>query len=484
MSNWQQYFIQVGKNGSDNYRIAMIKGINEIANSFEVAVQPYSGVDPMALQEAIYRLRLDQEIVTTLDTVIEETIELVVKNSIVVQHPHCIAHLHTPPLISAIVAESFIAAQNQSMDSWDQSAAATYVENHVINWLCRLFGYDHHYDGVFTSGGTQSNIMALLMARDKASEMYSGHDTKTNGLPEYASKYRILCSEKTHFSVTKAAAVMGLGEKSVVCVATHADGTIDVNALAEIIVSMKSTKLIPFVIVGTAGTTDHGAVDDLLAISHIAKLHGIWFHVDAAYGGALVLSQSKHRLVGIEQADSMTVDFHKLWFQPVSCSAVLLKDKSSFKYMLHHADYLNRESDDLPNLVDKSISTTRRFDALKVFMTLRTVGADTLGKMVDHLLKQTQEVADLIDQRNELVLIARPTLSTVLFRYVGENALVDDNEFNRRLRVHLLRTGVAILGETTVAGMVTLKLTILNPCLTLLNFSELLDKIVDVAKNM
>ncbi len=482
MNNWQQHFIQVGQHGSDSYRDAMTQSTTQLVQLFEAADKPYSAMDANALQQAVYNLSLEQAQVAPLSQVIAETAEIVARNGIVVQHPDCIAHLHTPPLIAGIAAENFIAAQNQSMDSWDQSASATYVEQYVTDWLCRQFGFDQHSDGVFTSGGTQSNIMALLMARDWAADVMSGHNIQKDGLPEYASKLRILCSTKSHFTVKKAASVMGLGEKAVVCVPTNRDGTIVISALAETLAQLKEAELIPFVVVGTAGTTDHGAIDNLTAIRELADQYKIWFHVDAAYGGALILSQAKTRLAGIETADSITVDFHKLWFQPVSCSAVMFKDKSNFKYLLHHADYLNRESDDLPNLVDKTISTTRRFDALKVLMTLRAVGSTTLGEMIDHLLAQTQQVAALVDAHPEFELLTEPPLSTVLFRYTGECNSDNIDEFNRQLRVQLLKAGVAVLGETTVDGQAALKLTILNPCLTLNNFNELFDKIVKFAK--
>uniref|UniRef100_UPI003F58D0F8 pyridoxal phosphate-dependent decarboxylase family protein n=1 Tax=Vibrio cholerae TaxID=666 RepID=UPI003F58D0F8 len=119
---------------------------------------------------------------------------------------------------------------------------------------------------------------------------------------------------------------------------------------------------------------NHGAIDDLVTIADVAEKHALWMHVDSAYGGALILSSRKDCLDGIERAQSISVDFHKLFFQTISCGALLLKDKHNFKYLLHHADYLNREHDTLPNLVDKSISTTKRFDALKVFMTMQNVG--------------------------------------------------------------------------------------------------------------
>jgi len=238
--------------------------------------------------------------------------------------------------------------------------------------------------------------------------------------------------------------------------------------------------LMPFCVVGTAGTTDHGAIDDLKAIADLANQHELWFHVDSAYGGALVLSSHKERLAGIEHADSVSVDFHKLFYQTISCGAVLLKDKSNFKYLLHHADYLNREHDELPNLVDKSIATTKRFDALKVLMTMQNVGPNALGEMVDHLIEQTQQVANLVRNHEGFELLAEPSLSTVLFR-ANNSTVTDLDTLNKTLRLQALTRGIAVLGETVVDDKSALKFTILNPCLKISDFESLLSKINTLA---
>ncbi|MDF5382937.1 pyridoxal-dependent decarboxylase, partial [Vibrio parahaemolyticus] len=203
-------------------------------------------------------------------------------------HPDCIAHLHTPPLMPAIAAEAMIAALNQSMDSWDQASSATYVEQKVVNWLCDKYELGEKADGIFTSGGTQSNQMGLMLARDWIVDKLSAHSIQKLGLPEYADKLRIVCSKKSHFTVQKSASWMGLGEKAVMTVDANADGTMDVTKLDEVLNQAKAEGLIPFAIVGTAGTTDHGAIDDLDFIADIAAKHDMWMHVDGAYGGALI----------------------------------------------------------------------------------------------------------------------------------------------------------------------------------------------------
>ncbi len=477
--DWTQYFVQTGQGGAHHYQNVMSHTTSSIQQLFGSIDKPYSGIEPKLLEKAIFALDLDTQPQSLLHT-IDETIQLIAKNSIIVQHPNCIAHLHTPPLLTSIVAESIIAVFNQSMDSWDQASAATYVEQRVIDWLCGKYRLGEQSDGVFTSGGTQSNLMGLLLARDWIADHLTGHSVQKEGLPDYAHKLRILCSKKSHFTVQKSASLLGLGERAVVSVECDGSGMMYISALQNEISALKQQGLIPFVVVGTAGTTDHGAIDDLDAIANVAQQHDLWFHVDGAYGGALIFSQHKHRLAGIERADSLSVDFQKLFFQTISCGALLIKDKTNFKYLLHHADYLNREHDQLPNLVDKSIATTRRFDALKVFMTMQSVGPQELGRMYDHLLKQTQQVANLINERPEFELLAEPLLTTVLFRVV--DGQVDDlDELNKTLRVEALTRGIAVLGETVVGKKSALKFTILNPCLKIEDFGSLLDDVKSLA---
>ncbi|ELA6587604.1 pyridoxal phosphate-dependent class III aminotransferase [Vibrio alginolyticus] len=478
---WKKHFIHTGEMGSNEFASVMNHTTTVMKSVFEQVTAPYSGMDPKALEAAIHDVDLDNGN-APLKTVIDDAAELVAKNAIFTQHPDCIAHLHTPPLMPAIAAEAMIAALNQSMDSWDQASSATYVEQKVVNWLCDKYELGEKADGIFTSGGTQSNQMGLMLARDWIADKLSAHSIQKLGLPEYADKLRIVCSKKSHFTVQKSASWMGLGEKAVMTVDANADGTMDVTKLDEVLNQAKAEGLIPFAIVGTAGTTDHGAIDDLDFIADIAAKHDMWMHVDGAYGGALILSSQKTRLKGCERAHSISVDFHKLFYQTISCGALLVNDKSNFKFLLHHADYLNREHDELPNLVDKSIATTKRFDALKVFMTMQSVGPKALGDMYDHLLEQTLEVADMIRDNKHFELLAEPSLSTVLFRAIHESADLD--ELNKTLRLEALTRGIAVLGETIVDDKTALKFTILNPCLTTADFESLLSKINTLAAEL
>jgi len=482
-NNWTSYFAQLGENQA--FEQATQQTQEAINALFKESEKAYSGLPPATLKEQINAVDFSQP--ESLKDVIANTNELIAKNSILVQHPHTIAHLHTPPLIASIVAEHFIAALNQSMDSWDQAPAATFVEQQMVDWLCRTYQLGEQSDGVFTSGGTQSNLMGLLLARDWFAYQRSQHDVQQDGLPDYAQKMRIICSDKSHFTVQKSASLMGLGERSVVLVKTNVQGQIDINDLQLTIDALKAQDLLPFAIVGMAGTTDHGAIDDLEAVVNLAREAGCWSHIDGAYGAALQLSQQhKARLKGIELADSVSVDFHKLFYQTISCGALLIKNKANFNTLLHHADYLNREGDELPNLVDKSIATTKRFDALKMFMTLKAVGEKQLGEFYDYLLELTQQVADKIQANQHFELCCTPLLSTVLFRLSpnlqGELTDSEFNQLHQTLRLQLLTSGEAVIAETKVDGQLVLKFTLLNPCLSMNDFESLLAKIEDKAK--
>ncbi len=479
---WQKYFVHTGKQGADNYAAVMNHTTAVMKQVFEQVDKPYSGMDPLLLEQKINAVDLNGP-ATDLQTVIDSTSDLVAKNAIFTQHPSCIAHLHTPPMMPAIAAESIIAALNQSMDSWDQASSATYVEQKVINWLCEQYQLGSASDGVFTSGGTQSNQMGLLLARDWIADKLSGHSIQKLGLPDYAAKLRIICSENAHFTVQKSASWMGLGERAVLTVPANDDGTMRAELLDDVIASAKAEGLIPFALVGTAGTTDHGAIDDLTALADCANKHQLWLHVDGAYGGALIFSSHHQLLSGIERASSVSVDFHKLFYQTISCGALLVNNKDNLRFLLHHADYLNREHDTLPNLVDKTMATTKRFDALKVFMTMQTVGPQALGSMFDHLLVQARQVAEFISAQDGFELLAQPALSTVLFRVTNTDAAQLD-KLNQQVRIEALVRGIAVLGETVIDGHSALKFTILNPCLTMSDFVTLLNDIHQLAAEL
>lgn len=410
---------------------------------------------------------------------IERAIEYFLKDSLAVHHPQCVAHLHCPSLVVSQAAEVLINATNQSMDSWDQSPSATIIEIKLIEWLRAQVGYPAGDAGVFTSGGTQSNLMGLMLARD-AFYARQGHSVQQHGITGDLRKIKVLCSENAHFSVQKNMALLGHGYQSVVQVKSDQFARMDVNDLKAKLAQAEANGEQILAIVATAGTTDAGAIDPLREIAAIAAEHNIWVHVDAAWGGALLLSEKyRHYLDGLELVDSVTLDFHKQYFQTISCGAFLLKDARHYELMRYQAAYLNSEFDEeagVPNLVSKSLQTTRRFDALKLWMGLEALGQKQYAAIIDHGVSLAQDVAQFVESEPHLELVMQPQLASVLFRYRPEQ-LSDSAQialFNQRIGDALLESGRANVGVTEHAGMTCLKLTLLNPTVTLEDIKLLL----------
>src|SRR5262249_53886874 len=217
------------------------------------------------------------------------------------------------------------------LDSFDQAPAATVVELLLLRWLCRQAGLPATADGTMTAGGTLSNSMGLLLARDTWCRKRHGWSVREQGLPPEARRCRILCSEMAHFSVDRAAAQLGLGTEAVVKVAVDADYRLCLRDLDRQLALLAARGQFPLAIVATAGTTDVGAIDSLADVAARARAAGAWLHVDAAYGGALLFSERHgRRLHGLDQADSLTLDFHKLCWQPISCGAFLVREAAHF----------------------------------------------------------------------------------------------------------------------------------------------------------
>ena len=421
---------------------------------------------------------------------LQRMVELFLNKSLKVHHPHSLAHLHCPTMVTSQIAEVLINATNQSMDSWDQSPAGSLMEVQLIDWLRQKVGYGAGQAGVFTSGGTQSNLMGVLLARDWciAKNWQDEHgkpwSVQRDGVPNEAMKnVKVICSENAHFSVQKNMAMMGMGFQSVVTVPVNDKAQMDVDALEKTMSLLKSEGKIVACVVATAGTTDAGAIDPLKQIRDITNRYGAWMHVDAAWGGALVLSNEFHSMLdGIELSDSVTLDFHKHYFQSISCGAFLLKDEANYRFMHYEAEYLNSAYDEehgVPNLVSKSLQTTRRFDALKLWMTIEALGEELYGSMIDHGVKLTREVADYIKATDGLELLVEPQFASVLFRVVPKDYSAQYlNSLNQNVADELFARGEANIGVTKVGLNQSLKMTTLSPVVTLDNVKNLLDMVL------
>ncbi|MEU8527615.1 MULTISPECIES: pyridoxal phosphate-dependent decarboxylase family protein [Streptomyces] len=352
--------------------------------------------------------------------------------------PLCAAHLHTPPLALAVAADLAASALNPSMDSWDQAPAASALETLVTTALAaQVYPDAPRPDALVTTGGTESNQLALLLARERHGSV------------------RAVVGANAHHSFHRAAWLLGLPEPVVV---PTPNGTIDPVALDEALTDLTG----PLLVAATAGTTDTGSIDPLPEIADLCTAHGAELHIDAAYGGPLLFSDT-HRtlLTGLDRARTVTIDLHKLGWQPAAAGLLAVRDTTDLAPLAHTADYLNADDDTdagLPDLLGRSLRTTRRPDIVKTAVTLRALGRTGLGDLVDTCRDLAEHLADLVDKTPGLELHERPPLTTVLFR---PTHATDDTV--AAIRRTLLTHGHAVLGRAHADGRLWLKATLLNP---------------------
>ncbi|MCK9893072.1 aspartate aminotransferase family protein [Frankia sp. AgB32] len=391
--------------------------------------------------------------------------------------PWCAAHLHCPPLAVAVAADLAVSALNPSLDSWDQAPAATTVETEVVAALAELAGLDpSRASGTITTGGSESNLLGLLLARDAANE----------------PTIRVFRSAAAHLSIDRAATILGLASRPVVVIPTDDRDRMRVDLLGQALAAHDG----PAVVVATAGTTDAGAIDplpDLVAAvdDHRARLRHRrppgghrpeslgWLHVDAAYGGGALFSDRLAELLsGIAQADSVALDLHKLGWQPAAAGVFLTPRPDGWPSLrAAQADYLRSDDDEdagFPSLLDRSPRTTRRADCFPIAVTLRALGRGGLGTRVDACHELARHAARTIRADHRLELAFPVTLSTVVFRYRPPSTAARSGEppapgrldqLNAEIRRTLLVDGRAVVGRTRTGPdrAVQLKLTLLNP---------------------
>ncbi|MEV0581900.1 aspartate aminotransferase family protein [Nonomuraea sp. NPDC050310] len=363
--------------------------------------------------------------------------------------PRCAAHLHCPPLPEAVATDLAVSMLNPSLDSWDQAPSAVTMEKALVAALATLVGYGERASGTVTTGGSESNLMGLLLARDRR--------------PAASRRRLVFCSRAAHFSVRRAAALLGLGEDAVIPVPTDASHRMHAGALAAALSDAAAMGEIPVAVVATAGTTDTGAIDPLHEIAALCASHGAWLHVDAAHGGgALFSSRLAPLLDGLGRADSVAIDLHKFGWVPAAAGVFLVKEAGALRSLEMSAAYLNPGDDvaeGYDGLLGVSLRTTRRPDCAKILVVLRSLGRSGLGALVERCHTLANRAADLVEASPELELVVRPVLSTVVFRYRAP----DGDLVNAGLRRRLLAEGRAVVGRTELDGRVCLKLTVLNP---------------------
>lgn len=397
-------------------------------------------------------------------------------------HPMYLGHQVSAPLAAAVWTEVVIGAVNNSHAVWEMSPATTTIEKRVIAWMCELAGFGAGSAGTITSGGTEATLTALLASR--AAWQADAWTMGVRGpLPV------LVHGEHTHYAISRAAGVLGIGTANCVKVAprdrSHGqlrDHRMDTTALASTLERMRAEGRPVLAVVATAGCTATGEFDDLVAIADLCDAHGVWLHVDAAHGASALLSEGHRHLVrGIERARSVTWDPHKMMLLPLAAGALLMRDARDLDHAYaQQAPYLFQASENEPprDLGPRSFQCSRRADALKVWVALQRLGGDGIGALYAHLCDLTATLHRLLGERPHFERIHAPQSNILCFRYVADDA------FNQELRERYNRSGRGWITGTDLDGQRVLRVTIMNPRTTKAHLVRLLDGLEAEAEAM
>lgn len=400
------------------------------------------------------------------------------------QHPRYVGHQVSSPIPMSGLAEMVTGVTNASGSIYEMSASGAAMDKIVVDFLLQKCGFGESANGILTSGGSLGNLTALLAAR----QAMSGYDAWEEGVK---GDLAIMVSEESHYSVSRAVKIMGLGEKGMVKIPTTKDFKIDASKLAESYQqALKQGKKI-IAVIGNACSTSTGSFDDLEALAAFCKKHGLWFHVDAAHGGGLLLSDKyKHLLKGIEKADSAVIDFHKMMLFPSLVTAVLFQNgQTSIKAFSQKADYLavKEDENDWSDSINRTIECTRPMMGMRVYTVLRKYGAQAIGQYVTDVIDLTKQFAALIEASPGFEIATPPSCNILCFRYSpskDENTDIDINSFNAKLRLAMLQDGRFYIVQTTIRGQIYLRTALMNPFTTLKDLKELLEKLRELAKSL
>lgn len=388
--------------------------------------------------------------------VIDEMIKEIYENQAIMQHPRFYAFVPSPAAPLSWLGDVMTYAYNPHAGSWLQSSSASCIEQELIKWFCRQAGYPDTAGGLFVSGGSMSNLTALITARNvKLTEAEYGNGTA-------------YISSQTHSCVARGLRIMGIRTDQIMNIPSDENYCMDVSRLEEEIIKDKKAGKKPFAVIATAGTTNTGSIDSLNKIADLCEKHNLWMHVDGAYGGSILVSQKyKHLLDGISRCDSITWDAHKWLFQTYGCSMVLVKNR---KYLVDcfstHPEYLKDAviENGQTNYWDWGPELTRPARSLKLWFTIQTLGTEKLSQMVEHGVQSAQWAENEIKKHQDWEIVTPAQLAIVNFRYAPkdvEECLLD--LINTKISQKIIDNGFACVLTTNLRKKTVLRICTIHP---------------------
>ena len=389
----------------------------------------------------------------------------VVPHVMQIPSPHYFGQFNPTPLAIGVWADALCSTLNQNAGAWRNGPTSALIEAQVIRWLCELIGYGPEAFGTLASGGSEANLIALKCARDQAADRIC-----EAGVRATAADLTVYASDQCHFSVEKSVDILGLGRQSLRKIGTDERFHIRLDALREAIAKDRNEGRIPCCIVGMAGATSTGVIDPLSELAQIAEDNNCWFHADAAYGGGLAFSeQHKHKLRGIERANSITFDPHKWMFVPFACGATFVRDggnvlRDSFDIT---PEYLNEDrggADVQYDFFRYGQMGTRRFNALKLWMAFKFMGRRGYGETVERHIELTNHLAARLDELADFERMGEIETAVCCFRYLPETVRRLEPEAQDRIQARfqqrIEKSGKAFFPSTILHGRRALRVNI------------------------
>ena len=359
--------------------------------------------------------------------------------------------------LPAFIGDVLTSLTNTSMYTYEVAPVATMIENEMIRLMNTYTGYVNG-DGIFLSGGSNGNLVAMFSARNRIQP-----HTRLEGY-DRTHKLTAFVNEHAHYSFETAANLLGIGSKQVIKVKADQNGRLIPAALDEAVQASIDSGEMPFFAAATCATTLHGAYDPIDEMADICKKYNLWLHADGSFGGSVILSdQHRHLMNGIERTDSFVWNPHKLMNIPLICSALLVREQGTLQANITdlNTDYIFHDIDQVEDLGKKSIQCGRRVDAVKLWFAWKYYGKDGYRKRIDRLMELAEYAEKLVVSHPRLELMAPRQSFTVCFRYVPNEA--DDlNEFNLQLREKLRRSGKSIVNYGYTGGEMTIRLVTAN----------------------
>ncbi|WP_442846622.1 pyridoxal phosphate-dependent decarboxylase family protein [Leeuwenhoekiella sp. H156] len=416
---------------------------------------------------------------TSFETVMQGVMEKVIPHINLLSHPKFFSFVPGPSNFVSVLADTLATGFNVFSGGWAASPAAAELEIITINWLLNLYGFPKKRGGgIFTSGGSMANLTALVTARN----VKCGDDF---------SKAVIYLSDQAHSSNVKAIRVMGFTKEQIRIIPTDMEFKFAINKLKNAINKDRLEGWKPFCLLASAGTTNTGTVDQLTELSEIAKAEDLWFHIDGAYGGAAILAKDgKQLLKGVDKADSLTVDPHKWFYQPYEMGCLLVRNhkwlSGTFTEKPEYLKDVEGNSSEI-NFYDHGIQLTRRFRALKFYMSVKTFGLKAFREAIDYNFKLCDATESLLRKSKKWEVVSPSTLAIINFRYNPIDKKYSEAELdklNSKISEAVVQSREAMLVTTILNGQIVLRMCLINPRTTFDHVKETIDLCEAVAEKI